>query len=120
VRWAGAAGLAALLAGCGGGSTGATPTSAPPPPSSAAAATPVPVTGWSVTASGDRELVVHVAQVPGCDTPRATAEETPQAVRVRVVLQPTGEQICPDVVRPADVRVPLARPLGDRSIQQVG
>jgi hypothetical protein len=80
----------------------------------------VPVTGWSVTASGDRELVVHVAQVPGCDNPRATAEETPQVVRVRVVLQPTGEQVCPDVVRPADVRVQLARPLDGRSIQQVG
>jgi hypothetical protein len=80
----------------------------------------VPGAGWAVGAAGDRELVVHVAQVPGCDTPRATAEETPQAVRVRVVLQPTGDQICPDVVRPADVRVRLAQPLGGRSIQQVG
>jgi thiamine-monophosphate kinase len=62
-------------------------------------------------------IEIRLADVPVAAG--ATAEEAATAVRVRVVLQPSGEQVCPDVVRPVDVRVRLAQPLDGRSVRQV-
>lgn len=84
------------------------------------------VAKWQVleAPSGARSVVISVQQpitTAGCPSgAKATATETPSAIRLHVTVKYQKAPACSVVLQGAEVRVPLHSPVDDRKIEGAG
>jgi hypothetical protein len=104
-----------------GGSVGSTPTVVPPDaPTSdpgAGSAPPQPDSRFSSVSASGSDLIVHfTGGVHACFSYSVIPTETDQKVTLDLIERTSANKLCVDMAQVYERRVPLAKPLGSRSV----